>query len=113
MNYYGRAILELGYSGTFSVDDESDINSINWYGETEGVPTNEEIQAKSDEIAASIPLKALRDARNRMLFESDWTQGDDVPAEIKTPWTTYRQALRDITETYTSLDDVVWPTKPE
>jgi hypothetical protein len=27
--------------------------------------------------------------------------------------TTYRQALRDITETYTSLDDVVWPTKPE
>jgi len=24
----------------------------------------------------------------------------------------YRQALRDITETYTSLDDVVWPVKP-
>jgi hypothetical protein len=25
----------------------------------------------------------------------------------------YRQALRDITDTYTSLEDVVWPTKPE
>jgi len=24
----------------------------------------------------------------------------------------YRQALRDITETYTSLEDVVWPTPP-
>jgi len=27
--------------------------------------------------------------------------------------TAYRQALRDITETYTSLDDVVWPVMPE
>jgi hypothetical protein len=26
--------------------------------------------------------------------------------------TTYRQALRDITDTYSSLDDVVWPEKP-
>jgi hypothetical protein len=24
----------------------------------------------------------------------------------------YRQALRDITKLYTSLDDVVWPTNP-
>jgi len=47
------------------------------------------------------------------LIESDWTQGDDVPSNIKTPWTTYRQSLRDITNTYTSLEDAVWPTKPE
>jgi len=26
--------------------------------------------------------------------------------------TTYRQALRDITDSATSLEDVVWPTKP-
>ena len=26
--------------------------------------------------------------------------------------TTYRQALRDITNSATSLDDVTWPTKP-
>ena len=26
---------------------------------------------------------------------------------------TYRQALRDITKTYKTLDDVKWPTKPE
>jgi len=26
--------------------------------------------------------------------------------------TAYRQALRDITDTATSLDDVVWPEKP-
>ena len=25
----------------------------------------------------------------------------------------YRQSLRDSTDTYSSLDDVVWPEKPE
>jgi hypothetical protein len=33
----------------------------------------------------------------------------------KAEWTTYRQALRDIPETYsgeTSLDDIIWPTEP-
>jgi hypothetical protein len=27
--------------------------------------------------------------------------------------TAYRQALRDITNTYSNLQDAVWPTKPE
>jgi hypothetical protein len=34
--------------------------------------------------------------------------GTNIPAA----WKTYRQSLRDITDTYTSLDDVVWPEKP-
>ena len=35
----------------------------------------------------------------------------DVPDAIKTPYQTYRQALRDITKAATTAD-VVWPTKP-
>lgn len=57
-------------------------------------------------------LNQLRTARNAKLAECDWTQGEDVPAAIKSAWTTYRQALRDITNTYSSVDDVVWPEKP-
>ena len=53
----------------------------------------------------------MRKHRNRLLVESDWTQGADVPSNIKDPWATYRQALRDIT-TASSTADVVWPTKP-
>ena len=49
---------------------------------------------------------------------SDWTQFPDSPLTTakKAEWATYRQSLRDIPETYadvTSLDDIIWPIKPE
>ena len=56
-------------------------------------------------------MTKLRQERNRILAESDWMANSDVT--MSTEWSTYRQALRDITDTYTSRDDVVWPTKPE
>jgi hypothetical protein len=60
-------------------------------------------------------LERLRAKRNSRLSQSDWTQAVDAPLtpEQKTEWQTYRQALRDITDTYSSPEDVVWPTKPE
>lgn len=59
----------------------------------------------------------IRQHRDTLLFNSDWTQIPDSPLTTakKAEWATYRQALRDIPEDYssaTSLDDVVWPTKP-
>ena len=53
----------------------------------------------------------MRAYRNTLLIECDWTQGVDVPGTIRTPYQTYRQALRDITKAATTAD-VVWPTKP-
>ena len=53
----------------------------------------------------------MRKHRNELLKLCDWTQGADVPDAIKTPYQTYRQALRDITKAATTAD-VVWPTKP-
>ena len=35
-------------------------------------------------------------------------KGTNIPAA----WKTYRDALRDITDSATSLDDVTWPEKP-
>lgn len=59
-------------------------------------------------------LQDLRRSRNKMLAETDWVitmhkeLGTNIPAAMKT----YRQALRDITDSATSLDDVTWPEKP-
>ena len=60
----------------------------------------------------------VRAERTRFLSSSDWTQLPDSPlsTDIKNTWAVYRQALRDITENLDnieSLDDVIWPTKPE
>ena len=70
------------------------------------------ITSKIAELEAAEPLKLLRTERNKKLAETDWTQSRDVTLTNDAAWQTYRQALRDITDTYSSLDDVVWPTKP-
>ena len=68
------------------------------------------VSAKVTELTAAEPLKALREERNRLIAETDWWALSDQTMTAEQ--TAYRQALRDITDTYTSLDDVVWPTKP-
>ena len=58
----------------------------------------------------------LRIIRNAKLAETDWVvikereEGGSVSNFAD--WKTYRQALRDITDSATSLDDVTWPEKP-
>jgi transposase-like protein len=65
-------------------------------------------QATLDNAAAN----SVRDQRNRLLAETDWTQVDDAPVD-KAAWAVYRQALRDITSQAEFPHNVVWPTKPE
>ena len=56
-------------------------------------------------------LEQLRTSRDLLLMNTDaWALVDrNMSQEQKD----YRQALRDITKTYKSLDDVKWPTKPD
>ena len=56
-------------------------------------------------------MMELRQERDAKLAETDhWVLSDT--ADATSAQTTYRQALRDITDSATSLDDVTWPTKP-
>ena len=59
-------------------------------------------------------LNVLRAERNAKLAETDWvvTMHKELGTNIPTAMKTYRQALRDITDGATSLDDVTWPEKP-
>ena len=68
-------------------------------------------QSELDSIADIAALKGLRLERNKLLAETDWwVLPDRTPTQAQLD---YRQALRDITDTYTSINDVVWPVKPE
>ena len=53
----------------------------------------------------------IRETRNELLTECDWTQLADIPSETKEAWTIYRQALRNIT-TQSSPFSINWPVKP-
>jgi hypothetical protein len=58
-----------------------------------------------------ITWEQIKSKRNNLLALSDYTQMADWPGD-KTAWATYRQALRDLTQTYTNAADVIWPTAP-
>ena len=108
-----EAIRALSPNAEWTVSYSGTVNDIEWL--TDGSkPSNEEIEAKRVEILNSEGLRLLRSQRNAKLTETDWVVtmhkelGTNIPAAMKT----YRQALRDITDSATSLDDVTWPEKP-
>ena len=55
----------------------------------------------------------VRSQRTQLLYLCDWTQLPDAPltTQQKTDWTTYRQALRDITLQPDPFN-ITWPTEP-
>ena len=73
--------------------------------------TQAEVDAIPSTSESVLKLRDLRTTRNAMLAETDWMANSDVT--MSDAWRTYRQALRDITDSATSLDDVTWPEKPE
>jgi hypothetical protein len=59
----------------------------------------------------------VRRKRDALLAKSDWTQMSDSPLtdSKKTEWATYRQTLRDIPSTQstvTDIDNITWPSEP-
>ena len=68
------------------------------------------VKAKADELKAAEPMKLLREERDRLIAATDWWASSDLT--MSSERTAYRQALRDITSSATSLGDVSWPTKP-
>jgi hypothetical protein len=68
------------------------------------------VSDKKKELEDAEPMRLLREERNKRLSETDWMASSDLT--ISDAWKKYRQDLRDITKTATSLDDVKFPTKP-
>ena len=66
--------------------------------------------------APAIDVNALaseiRNERDRLLKETDWSQVVDVPQTIKDKWSPYRQALRDVPQQPEFPINIIWPTKP-
>ena len=97
----------------FVIHHGSDMVSytVEWLNSDLTKPTSSAIETKRNELYAEDRLNELRQHRNAKLAETDhWALSDtDAMTQAQTD---YRQALRDITKTYSNLDDVVWPTKP-
>ena len=84
---------------------------LQWIDEDQTKPTRAEWDAGFDDAVAAVKLSKLRMQRDIFITETDWwVLPDRTPTQEQLD---YRQALRDITDHYSSLDDVVWPEKAE
>ena len=120
MNNIFRAIMELAPGAEFSMTDD-DYDTIIWYTPEITKPTIEEVNTKLAELTAAEPMRRLRRERDRLLVQSDWSQGNDVPVGIQSSYVTYRQQLRDLPSVSTpvlggtdrtGITSVTWPTPP-
>ena len=102
-----------------------EYSGIEWRDTVNTKPTEEQVTAKIAEIKAAEPMTLLRDERNILLAQSDWTQLYDVNSKYQltllNAWRSYRQKLRDLPSVsnpkldgFGELDmtSVTWPTKP-
>ena len=116
--YTGDALLSLCPNAKFFVEQyDNDPPKIVWdESNSDAQPSQSEIDAEIVNVIAARPMKELRAERNRKLALSDWSQGDDVPVEIKTAYKSYRQVLRDLPANQTPIDNelsnITWPTQP-
>lgn len=51
----------------------------------------------------------VRQERNKLLTNTDYTQVEDYPEDKKYQYKIYRQALRDLPQTYSNPEKVIWP----
>jgi len=73
-----------------------------------------EFQKKSPEefqIIIQEVSNQVRQTRNELLSETDWTQLSDSPVD-KEVWAIYRQSLRDISTQEGFPFNILWPIKP-
>ena len=90
-------------------------------GKTVEMTVEEEKEFKaslpSETELAARELELVRDMRDGKLKMSDWVviKEREEGGSVKNfaDWKTYRQKLRDITNTYKTLADVKWPRSPD
>tara|TARA_R110002167_G_scaffold265451_2_gene472193 strand:- start:2118 stop:2444 length:327 start_codon:yes stop_codon:yes gene_type:complete len=96
-------VVSINGDGDNAVATDADGNIVSW--------DSSAVATKEAELITAFKLQELRTERNRLIAETDhWVLSDTTDAT--SAQTAYRQDLRDITKTATSLDDVSWPEVP-
>ena len=95
-----------------------DYSGLEWLDSSQTKPTETEVNSKISALDAVEAMRLLRIERDTRIAKTDWRASSDVT--LASAWSTYRQALRDITtqtpklnsEYELDLTSVTWPTEP-
>jgi len=104
-----KAILKINSNAVFSY---TDIDNIIWLEGTTPI-SKADIEAQLPIVEFDMAMEDLRAKRNQLIAETDYLALSDQT--LSAEMSTYRQALRDITDGVTTVEqanNVTWPTKP-
>lgn len=112
--FYNIAIVSQIPSGMVEISDkayhdllEGQSNGKRITSDSNGYPILVEHESHSVEYQ----WDTIKQKRNSLLAETDWTQLLDVSQTVSELYKPYRQALRDIT-TQSDPFNIIWPIKP-
>ena len=108
-----KAILKINPNAVVTVSG-NDINTceLEWHNGTTPI-SKADIQAQFTAVEFDTAMEDLRAKRNNLLKDTDHLALSDNT--LSSNMTTYRQALRNITNGVTTVEqanNVTWPTKP-
>ena len=109
-----RDAIAAAYPDAVSILVQEDGTAKAWDKDHKEITLSDsKINEKTAAAKAAVDLDRLGLERNDLLIQTDYLALADNT--ISDDMKTYRQALRDITKTYSSVDDegFAWPTKPE
>lgn len=123
INIPSYAYMQIDWSGEHFASDaevEQFVSGYAQYLREESFPIydDESTEVTTERFCMNYEDKQfrMRQQRNNLLAETDWTQAPDSPLSdaLKTSWATYRTQLRDLSTNanwpFLQFDD--WPTKP-
>ena len=95
--------LENGLDKDYYLQNNSDGKGtfIVWNNTEVSEPTDQELADAKEDAMNVRWWKILRTIRNKLLVESDWSQGLDIPEDLKASYVTYRNDLRNLPSTVT------------
>ena len=125
---YPNLINQGNTEGDYHLQNDMDGRGIqlHWHNVEITEPTTQQLADAKEAAVDAYWWKLLRGARDRLLETSDWSQGADVPSDLKASYATYRTDLRDLPTTVTKPDfatlngqetsewniDALMPSKP-
>ncbi len=96
-------VVSISGGGSDAVAKDANGNTVAWDASA--------VTIKQNELQEAADLRQLRLERDRLLTGTDWWMFSDTATPTQAQLD-YRQALRDITASYSNLTDAVFPTKP-
>jgi hypothetical protein len=100
--------LENDVKKDYHLQNEADGKGTQLHWHKEGItePTAQQLSDAKEAALNAHWWKQLRRKRDKLLVDSDWSQGADVPSAVKSSYITYRTDLRDLPTTVTKPDFV-------